>query len=157
MSITQGSSPSVPFGRHLGAAVRSGRDLLDSVLIAAATTYDTWIALNLISNGGEEGVPRADLRRNLMQAQVGASDAEVGQLLAQLQRHGLVRARNPVPREENDVRLVLTPEGSAEFQQLLAAVNAASGRALAGIDPEDVATTIRVLGLFREGAAAATP
>ena len=154
MSIAPTPSPTVPFGRHLGAAVRSGRDLLDSVLIAEATTYDTWIALILLASQLEDGVPRDDLRRDLMQALPVASEAGVRQLLAQLERYGLVHTLEPVSGDHRS-RLALTPAGSAEYQRLLSKVNAASSRALSGIDPADVATTIRVLGQFREGAAAA--
>jgi hypothetical protein len=135
--------------------VRSGRELLDTVLIAEATTYDTWIALNLVASGAGDGVPRDDLRRNLVQALAGANETAAIQLLAQLERLGFVQILIPASGELG-ARVALTPAGNAEYQRLLASVNAASARALAGIDPEDVATTIRVLGQFREGAAAAT-
>jgi MarR family transcriptional regulator for hemolysin len=155
MSTTKVASPSVPFGRHLGAAVRSGRNLLDIVLIGEAMTYDTWIALNLISSGAGNGMPRDDLERDLRQGLPGANEASVAQLLAQLARHGLVQTLES-GTDKVEPRVVLTAEGEVEFHRVLAVVNAASAQALSGIAPEDVATTIRVLGQFQQGAAAAT-
>ena len=78
------------------------------------------------------------------------NEAPAEQLLGQAERQGLIRfAAEP---DGAGSRVELTPAGEERFAHLLAAINRASAQALSGIDPEDVQTTIRVLGQYREKA-----
>jgi DNA-binding MarR family transcriptional regulator len=150
MTVTQ--APPVPFGRHLGMAGRAGRALLDEVLIAETTTYETWITLNLLATGGPN-VRRDDFARQLAAAFQDLDGAAIAQLLGQLESFGVIRTR-PVPADSKVLQVELTAEGDARYQRVLAAVNRASGQVLASVDPDDLQTTIRVLGQFRERAEA---
>lgn len=149
MSVTK--APPIPFGRHLGAAARTSRDLLDMILIAEAERYETWIALNLIATAGP-GKRRDELERELVAGLQLANDSPVLQLLGQMERLGLIRFEAAPGREGSVVEL--TPAGEARFAQLLGVINKAAARALSDVDPEDVETTLRVLGKYREGALA---
>jgi DNA-binding MarR family transcriptional regulator len=145
MTATQ--TPTIPFGRHLGAAQRAGRAMLDEVLAAEGTTYETWIALNLLATGGP--VMRGEEFARIVGAALELKPAGVAQLLGQLERFGVLRAELGAGKGG---QIALTEDGSAYYQRLLAAVNERSAQALAGIDPADVQTTIRVLSQFKEQA-----
>jgi DNA-binding MarR family transcriptional regulator len=149
MSTTQ--APPIPFGRHLGAAQRAGRAFLDEVLVVDGTTYETWIALNLLATSGPR-TSRAAFEQSLGAA-LEIRTAAAAQLLGQMERYGVVRTE-PDASGDDGPRIALTEEGSRHFQRLLAAVNERSAQALAGVDPADVQTTIRVLAQFKAQAEA---
>lgn len=143
-------SPPIPFGRHLGVAARTSSDLLDAIMIREGERPETWIALNLIATSGPN-TRRDDLVQSLVSGLRFPNDAPAAQILGQLERQGFIR----VVAEEGDGRLVvLTPAGEERFAHLLGVISQASARALTDIDPEDVETTIRVLGQYREKALA---
>ena len=145
MTATQ--APPVPFGRHLGAAQRAGRAMLDEVLVGEGTTYETWIALTVLATSGPIA-SRVALARSLAAA-LEFTPAAVAQLLGQLERCAVLRTE---PGGEDGSMIAMTEEGSRSYQRLLAAVNQRSAQALAGVDPADVQTTVRVLRHFTERA-----
>lgn len=148
MTATQ--SPPIPFGRYLGAASRSARALLDDVLAAEATTYETWIAFNLLA-AGAPNVPRDELQRNLALALQMNNGAAVSQLLGQLELVGWLHTL-PTVEHGKPPLVEMTTEGAGHYQRLFAVVSQRSAQVLADVDPEDLQTTIRVLGTFREQA-----
>jgi len=147
MTVTQ--APPIPFGRHVGVAARAARALLDDVLVREATTYETWIVLNMLATG-EPGIQRDSLEQNLATG-LEINDAATSQLLGQLEQFGLIRT-NPVPGERDGRRVEMTAEGVAHYRRLLSAVNQRSAQVLGNVDPDDLQTTIRVLGQFKERA-----
>jgi DNA-binding MarR family transcriptional regulator len=142
MSIPQ--TTTIPFGRHLGVAGRAARALLDTVLVDEATTYETWIALNLLATGGP-AVRREVLQDNLAVG-LEMKPAAIAQLLGQLERFGVIRAERG---KDGGAQIAFTAEGAAYYQHLLEAVNRRSAQVLGSIDPDDLQITIRVLGQFR--------
>jgi DNA-binding MarR family transcriptional regulator len=147
MTATQ--TPPVPFGRQLGEAHRAGRALLNDVLAREGTTYETWIAYNLIASGGPE-VRRDELERALATA-LDISAVAVTQLLGQLARFGLIQLV-PEAGDATEAQVALTAAGAADYQRLLGLVNQRSAQAFAGVDPDEVQTTIRVLGTYSQQA-----
>ncbi len=144
-------APPVPFGRHLGAATRTSSDLLDAIMVREAERSETWIVLNLIATSGP-GKRRDDLVRELVSGLRFVTEAPAEQILGQAERHGLIHV--VVEPDGTGGLVALTPAGEERFSHLLAAINQASDQALSGIEPEDVQTTIRVLGQYRVNALA---
>jgi DNA-binding MarR family transcriptional regulator len=144
--------PPVPFGRQLGTAARTARALLDDVLAAEATTYETWIAFNLLA-ASEPGILREEFARDLATALQVNNGTVITQLLGQLELVGWIRTV-PVKGVSTNNAIEMTAAGEAHYQRLAAAVRQRGAQALAEVDPTDLQTTIRVLGQFREGAEA---
>jgi hypothetical protein len=119
-------------GQVIGEAERSLRPLMERVLDETGTTFSTWVALNSIAAGGGTA-PEAELGRFLGQA----LDEPGPELLDRLRTGGLVETA------AGDV--ILTPAGRALHGRVREAVGAVTARLVAGLDPDDLVTTRRVL------------
>ena len=116
-------------------AAQASRAVLEALLRDAGTTFPVWVALNMLGTNGSS-LPREVLQGNLVEG-LPADPASVDELLVQL-----VSARLA---EVGAGFAELTPEGSAFYQRLQGAVAATSARLWSGFDPQDLATTRRVL------------
>lgn len=121
-------------GQEIAVAARATRAVLDAVLRDAGTTFPAWVALNVLGTNGAS-VPREALQRTLAEG-LPADPGSVAGLLDEVEAAGLLRGTASVE---------LTPEGRARYEDLRGAIGAAAARLWAGFDPDDLATTRRVL------------
>jgi DNA-binding MarR family transcriptional regulator len=138
-------------GQDINVAARATRSLLDVVLGEAGTSFAPFATLNVIATRGP-AVARAEVVRQVGYGLDVDSSTVLG-LLHQLQSRGLVRQTRP-GAEEAPVQVELTPEGQAEHRRLTTLVGAATAELYRDFDPDDLATTRRVLVAVSERASA---
>lgn len=125
-------------GQDIGMAARATRALLDMVLDEAGTTFEIWVTLNTLAQTGSP-VRRDALRWDLA-GRLGVDESSITPLLDQLASAGLVEASR-VPGGTVDI----TPDGEAMYGRLRDAIARTSADLYAGLDPDDLAVTRRVL------------
>jgi DNA-binding MarR family transcriptional regulator len=128
-------SPTPLTGQDINVAARATRSVFDSLLRDAGTTFPVWVALNMLGTAGSR-LPREVLRRNLTEG-LDADPAAVDGLLDELGSAGLA--------EVGVAAVELTPDGTALHERLRDATADAAARLWSGFDPQDLATTRRVL------------
>ena len=134
-------APATLTGQDLGAARRRLTALLNQVLSNTDITRSQYITLRVLAQRGPVPSP-SELHDYLAsQPQLGLDRSPIAELLHDLEAKGLVAgsaADGPGPTR-------LTAEGAALHARLAEAVGAVSKRVHAGLDPDDLATTHRVL------------
>ena len=140
---------SMPFGRQLGETARATRALLVDVLAEAATSFETWVVLNLLATHGP------DMRRNLLQRELAdgleADATVIARLFAELAGKGLIQDYSP-RGDAGDSRIALTEQGNALYGRLSELVTRTTDQVVGGIDPDDLRITRRVLAGVKERA-----
>jgi DNA-binding MarR family transcriptional regulator len=131
-------------GQDIGMAQNATRALLDNLLAGAGTDFSEWVVLRLISqNGGPIG--RVALADNLSQG-LTLVPADVERLLSRTGARGLIR---------QDIEgYALTLHGEETYRRLSEEVARLTARIYADFDPDDLATTGRVLREVARKAAA---
>jgi DNA-binding MarR family transcriptional regulator len=136
-------APATLTGQDVGEAEGALTALLNQVLTGsnAGITRTQYVTLRILALRGPASSP-AELHDYLAsQPQLGLDHSQVAELLHGLEAKGLVAdsaADGPGPTQ-------LTPEGAALHARLAKAIGSATRRVYAGLDPDDLATTHRVL------------
>jgi len=136
-------APATLTGQDVGEAEGALTALLNQVLTGSNTgiTRAQYITLRVLALRGPAPSP-AELHNYLAgQPQLGLDRSQVAGLLHGLEAKGLVAdsaADGPGSTQ-------LTPEGAALHARLAEAVGSVTRRVYAGLDPDDLATTHRVL------------
>jgi DNA-binding MarR family transcriptional regulator len=136
-------APATLTGQDVGEAEGALTALLNQVLTDSNTgiTRTQYITLRVLALRGPAPSP-AELHDYLAsQPQLGLGRSQVAELLHGLEAKGLVAdsaADGPGPTQ-------LTTQGAALHARLAGAVGAVTRRVYAGLDPDDLATTHRVL------------
>lgn len=136
------------FGQQLGETTREARVLLDAVLNQEGTTFQRWVALNTLGTQGP-AVPLDLLQRDLG-AGLQMDLSSISSLLAQLDAEGVIETS----RGAGGPRVALTAAGASHYQHIRQVILNTSARVLAGIDPDELQTTFRVLAAVKERAQA---
>jgi MarR family transcriptional regulator, organic hydroperoxide resistance regulator len=152
--MTDTQVPPPPFGQTVGEAQTALKTVLDRVLDKAGTTFDSWVALNTLATQGP-AIAGDELRSNLAQA-LRTDAGAISELVERLRSSGLVRLTADGGSREGAL-VELTEEGQVLHRSLRRSVGGASAELLAGLDPSDVETTIRVLREVTERAKAPQP
>ncbi len=137
------------FGEQLGNTHRAVRALFNDVLGANATTFDRWVVLRMLARHGS-AMRGADLRRDLAEG-LETDSSSVAKLVQRVEVDGLIR-ETAAPGEPEATLVELTSEGEAIHQRLSEAAQGTGDRLLGGLDPDDLQTTLRVLGQVHERA-----
>jgi MarR family transcriptional regulator, transcriptional regulator for hemolysin len=149
--MTDTAAPPVPFGRQLGETARASRHLLNAVLARSETTFERWVALNVLAIQG--GAVRRDrLQRELAEG-LGSDTSAIAALLAELADDDLIVER-VVPGEPDAKQIGLTEQGRALYRRLADTVARTTAQVLSGLDPDDVRVASRVLAQVKERASA---
>ncbi len=129
-------------GQDIGQAEKATRAVLDSLLARTGTTFHRWVALNLTATGGGRMERDAVVRRMAfgLKIEEAAASAAVGELV----ELGLTTA--------NGGEIVLTPVGTARFEQIRDGIAAITERLYGGLPVEDLVTARRVLAAVTERA-----
>jgi DNA-binding MarR family transcriptional regulator len=134
-------APATLTGQDVGEAEGALTALLNHVLSNTDITRTQYITLRVLALRGPAPSP-AELHDYLAgQPQLALDRSQVAELLHGLEAKGLVAgsaADGPGPTQ-------LTAEGAALHARLAEAVGAVTRRVYAGLDPDDLATTHRVL------------
>jgi len=131
-------------GFRVNLAARTTRALLDSRLAAQGMTFATWVVLNSLAARGPL------IQRDL----AGLADVEgptMVRRLDQLEATGLVERRS-VPEDRRATLIALTEQGRQLFERVRSAVQETEQELMAGLNPDDVATTRRLLTELTERA-----
>jgi hypothetical protein len=123
-------------GQIIGETERSLAPLIGAILAEAGTDFPTWVALNVL-NTNAEAVPAAALRDTLA-ARLASDNVSIPELLEQVASRGIVRTAPGGGVE-------LTAEGRALYQRVRDGVERTSAALYGGLDPDELATTRRVL------------
>jgi DNA-binding MarR family transcriptional regulator len=118
-------------GQDIGEAAAAVRVLLTDLLDRAGLVFEDWVALRMLALAGAS-VDRETLQRDLAR-ELRTDRSTIAASLARLEGAGLVGGA------------ALTIWGEALFGRLRDAVAQASAQVYSGMDPEDLATTRRVL------------
>jgi DNA-binding MarR family transcriptional regulator len=110
--------------------------MADDVFAEAGTTFESWLVLNILATQGSS-VAAETLRHDLSFA-LNVPAGIVSDLLAQVEAVGHIECI------ANDWA-ALTPAGTDFHRRLRESIAIASAKALAGIDPGDIETTVNVL------------
>ena len=142
-------APATLTGQDVGEAEGALTALLNQILTSSnmGITRTEYITLRVLALRGPAPAP-AELHDYLAsQPQLGLDRPQVAELLRGLEAEGLVTgsAAGAGPTQ-------LTPEGAALHARLAEAVAAVTRRLYAGLDPDDLATTHRVLAEITERA-----
>jgi hypothetical protein len=133
-------SPVATFiGQDVGEAEGALTALLERVLASTNTNVSRpqYIALRILGSRGPAESPQAFRAYLASQPQLGVSGERIAALLGDLEQRGLITSGDGPTR--------LTPEGASVNTRLLEAVARLAGRLYAEVDPDDLATTHRVL------------
>jgi MarR family transcriptional regulator for hemolysin len=136
--------PAESLGFQVGLTAKAMRALLDARLAEQGVTFSTWVVLIVLATQGGQ------IQRHLADA-VDVEGPTMVRRLDQLEAAGLVE-RSPVPEDRRATRITLTEHGRRLYQRVRTAVQEAEAELLAGLDPQAVATTRRVLQLLVERA-----
>jgi MarR family transcriptional regulator for hemolysin len=127
-------------GRLIQHVSRNWRRALNLSLAPVGLTDATWLPLLYLNRVGP--VRQVDLADYL-----GLDRSSVVRLVDTLTAQGLVR-REDDPQDRRVRWIVLTDAAAEVVRAAQLAAAEVRGQALAGIDPEDLATTERVLGII---------
>lgn len=128
----------------LESAIKAYRRFAQARLHAAGIdiTIDQWLVLKTIHES-------PDVTLHQVGAAVFKDFASVTRIVQLLERKGLLR-RNPHPNDGRRSELVLTGAGESVIRTVEPIAQANRGRALDGIDPEDIARLRAVLKRISE-------
>jgi len=115
----------------------ASRAMMDSVLRPHDLGSTQWYVLNHLA--GQGPTPQRDLVQAL-----GVERASLSAIVTTLVRKGLV-AQQVSPGDQRQRTLSLTPAGAALWRQLPDPIERILSVAFAGVDQDDLATTLRVL------------
>lgn len=135
-----------PIGRQVNLTARATRALLDAALASAGATFADWTTLVTLNARGP--LVQRDLARAL-----GVIGPSVVERIDRLESAGLVE-RSPVPGDRRASLVSMTDAGRLRFRALHEAVRSSEVALTSGIDPGDLAITIRVLAEVAERARA---
>jgi DNA-binding MarR family transcriptional regulator len=141
MTTTITTAPPVT-GQDINVAARATRKLLDVLLAEAGTSFAPFVTLNAVATRGPS-VSRVELVRVLGPG-LDVDGSTILALLQHLQSRGFVRQTRS-SGDETAVQVELTPDGETEYRRLQKIVGAATSELYGGLDPDDLATTRRVL------------
>jgi MarR family transcriptional regulator for hemolysin len=129
-------------GRELNVAARAMRSQLDAGLKRAGISFATWRVLQALDLEG------AVIQRALADA-LEIEGPTLVRRLDQLEAKGLV-ARSPSPTDRRATEVALTDKGRGLFDRVRAAMAEMEVTLLAGLERQDIDTTLRVLRLLIE-------
>jgi MarR family transcriptional regulator for hemolysin len=132
-----GRFPFESIGYQINRTARATRALLDARLAERGVTFADWVVLITLATRGDQ------IQRDLARL-VDVEGPTMVRRLDQLEGAGLV-ARCPVPSDRRATRISLTAAGRRLYEQVQSAVRDTDAELRAGLDPQDVATTERVL------------
>ena len=138
--MTETRVPQPPIGRVVALAQQALSDLLNSYLQEANITFPSWFALNTLATDGpaiRSGALRRDLASRLRE-----DDSAVAELLDGLQSTGVARLTG----SGDEALLELTDDSAAFHRRMSDAIQRNIAELFDPFDPDDVDTTIRVLG-----------
>ncbi|HZV48788.1 MAG TPA: MarR family transcriptional regulator [Candidatus Dormibacteraeota bacterium] len=129
-------------GQDIGQAEKATRAVLDTLLARTATTFHRWVALNLTATGGGRVERGAVVRRMAFALKIeqAAASAAVDELV----ELGLAAASGD--------QIVLTPAGTARFEEIRDGIAVITERLYGGLPVEDLVTAHRVLAVVTERA-----
>jgi MarR family transcriptional regulator, transcriptional regulator for hemolysin len=139
-----GRLPFESIGYQVNLTARATRALLDARLAERGVTFADWVVLVSLATRGDQ------IQRDLARL-VDVEGPTMVRRLDQLEGAGLV-ARSPVPSDRRATRISLTAAGRRLYEQVQAAVKETDAELRAGLDPQDLATTERVLRRLTERA-----
>jgi DNA-binding MarR family transcriptional regulator len=146
-TMSQPSAPALT-GQDVGEAEGALRALLEEILAATGTTSNEYIVLRVLSVRGPWASPAALHEFLAGQRQLGLDPPGVADLLAGLAEKGLVSG---VSREDAGPA-ELTAEGAALHTRLTGTIGPVTRKLYADFDPDELATTRRVLAELGERA-----
>lgn len=126
------------FGKLLGQAARLWRRVADQRLQPHGLTEATWLPLLHIANAG------APLRQKQLAAALSLDGSSVVRLIDNLEQGGLV-VRREEDRDRRAKEICLTRQGADTVEALECVARGMTEEALAGLPPEDIEATRRVL------------
>jgi MarR family transcriptional regulator for hemolysin len=129
------------FGFRVARIARRLRQAVDSELGAYGLTEATWRPLAYVGRLGE------GVRQRELAAALGIEGPSLVRLLDNLERRGLIERREH--KGDRRVRgIYLTLPGRELQRRVLRISNTVQQRLLAGVDPDDLSTCERVLGII---------
>jgi DNA-binding MarR family transcriptional regulator len=132
---THMTQPAPPLtGMDINLAARATRAVFDTLLGKGGITFAEWVALRTLALQGP-AIERDTLKDTLTSLLPG--EAPAGELLDALRSRGLLG-------DDGD-RIVLTADGEALFGRLQGEVGRTTAELYGDLDPEDLATTRRIL------------
>ena len=108
-------------------------------------TGQQYNVLRILRGAGTEGLPTLDVAERMIERTPG-----ITRLLDRLERKGLVR-RERCARDRRQILCWIQPAGLRLLDQVDGPLNAAEGRALAGLGVQRTEQLLRLLELVREG------
>jgi DNA-binding MarR family transcriptional regulator len=129
-------------GQVIGVAARASHGVLVAVLNDHAVTFAEWVALKTLAEEGP-AASRLALVTNL------ASRLDTDETAAEDLADGFTSSG--IAAEDGQIEL--TPDGRALFDRIFGQVRNASIHLYSGLDPDDLATTRRILMEVSERAA----
>jgi DNA-binding MarR family transcriptional regulator len=146
-TMSQPSAPALT-GQDVGEAEGALRALLEEILAGTGTTSTEYIVLRVLSTRGPWASPAALHEFLAGQRQLALDPPAVAELLAGLAAKGLVRG---VARDDAGPAEV-TAEGAALHTRLTGTIGPVTRKLYVDFDPDDLATTRRVLAELGERA-----
>ena len=124
----------------IGQAESALGAILGPLLAPTGTTFDQWLVLTITAASGSV-IDRDQLIARITGARkLPASQVETA--IAELAADGLLE---PVPGDDDHLRVALTEGGQARFGQIRGALEGVTARLFGDLPPEDLATAGRVL------------
>jgi len=130
------------FGYTIAEVQKLLRRVYDRRAAGLGLTRAQWLALSRI--GRAEGLTQAELAQEL-----DLEPIAVGRVVDRLEASGFVERRAD-PEDRRCWRLHLAPKSAAVMADMKKIADRLRDEVLAGVDPEEFATTLRVLGKVRE-------
>jgi DNA-binding MarR family transcriptional regulator len=121
-------------GQDINVAARATRQVLVTALEPMHTTFEQWTVINLVGSG--QVADEAALRARLS-AGIGLTEPQLDALLQQLEAADLITRTGR--------SLALATAGERQFEAGSAVLADIVGELYGGLDPEELATTRRIL------------
>lgn len=137
--MTDTQTPPVGFGRALGETARSAQVLHHKVLAGAGTDFESWVVFTLLTENAP-AMPKEALVVDLTR-RLGTDRSAIGAVLDRMAAAGHVATRT----EDGAELIALTEAGATFLAGVRQAVDQLTEKLTGDIDPQDMATTIRVL------------
>ncbi|GBR46753.1 MarR family winged helix-turn-helix transcriptional regulator [Neokomagataea thailandica] len=138
----QGNEQDVPpLGRMIGRIARRWRQMIDARLQPYGVTDAMWLPLLELDRAVEP------MHQKDIAASLGVDNSAVVRVLSTLERRGLVR-RVPDSRDRRARAVSLTEEGRQRVSEIYRLSGQMEEELLAGVTPEELKTTRRVLGVI---------
>jgi DNA-binding MarR family transcriptional regulator len=130
------------FGYTISELQRLLRRVFDRRAAGLGLTRAQWLALSRI--GRAEGLTQSELAQDL-----DLEPIAVGRVVDRLEAAGFIERRAD-PGDRRCWRLHLAPKSDAVMEEMKVIAATLRDDILAGVDPDDFATTLRVLGMVKE-------